>query len=116
MIKAGTAGRCPKREEAALRYRLQMAAFTRAVAGESKGERTVEWLRGIAATAGVRLSQEGGHVGRVVKEVGGTLCATHMDGDRIRAYFGRRRNVESAGVLEAIAREGVPAKVGVGGN
>ena len=47
---------------------------------------------------------------------GGTLGATHMDGDRIRAYFGRRRKVESAGVLEAIPREGVPAEVGAGGN
>ena len=47
---------------------------------------------------------------------GGTLRATHMDGDRIRAYFGRCRKVESAGVLEAIAREGVPAEVGAGEN
>ena len=48
--------------------------------------------------------------------MGCTLCATHMDGDRIRAYFGRHREVESGGVLEAIARDGVPAEVGAGGN
>ena len=76
----------------------------------------MEWLRSIAATAGTMLSQEGGQVGRVVREVGGTLRATHMDGDRIGAYFGRRRKVESAGALEEIAREGVPAEVRAGGN
>ena len=64
-----------------------MAAFTRVVAGETVGAGIVEWLRSIAATAVVMLSQEGAHVGRVVQEVGGTLCATHMDGDKIRAYF-----------------------------
>ena len=63
------------------------------VAGETVGAGTLGWLRGIAATAGVMLSQEGGHVGRVVQQVGGTLCTTHMDGDRIHAYFGRRRKV-----------------------
>ena len=43
-------------------------------------------------------------------------CATHMNGDRIRAYFGRRRKVKSAGVLAAIARDKVSAEVGAGGN
>ena len=76
----------------------------------------MECLRGIAATAGIILSQEGGQVGRVVREVGGTLLATHMDGDRIRTYFGRRLKVESAGALEEKSREGVPAEVGAGGN
>ena len=47
---------------------------------------------------------------------GGPLRATHMDGVRILAYFGRRRKVESAGMLETIAREGVPAEVGAGKN
>ena len=60
----------------------------------------MEWLWGIAATAGTPLSQEGGQIGRVVREVGGTLRAIHMDGDRIRAYFGRRQKVESAKSLE----------------
>ena len=72
----------------------------------------MEWLRGIAATAGTMLSREGGQVGRVVREVGGPLLVTHMDGDRMRTYFGRRLKVESAGVLEGIAREGVLAEVG----
>ena len=76
----------------------------------------MEWLRGIAATAGTLLCQEGGQIGRVVREVGGTLRATHMDGDRIRAYFGRRRKVVSTDAVEKIAREGVPAEVGAGGN
>ena len=76
----------------------------------------MEWLRGIAATAGTMLSQEVRQVGRVVREVGGTLRATHMDGDRIRAYFGRRRKVEGSKALEKIVREGVPAEVGAEGN
>ena len=42
--------------------------------------------------------------------------ATHMDGDRIGAYILQRHKVESAGVLEAIARERVPAEVGAGDN
>ena len=44
------------------------------------------------------------------------MHATHMDGDWIHAYFGRRRKVASAEALEKIAREGVPAEVGAGGN
>lgn len=62
-----------KRKEAAIRYRLQMAPFTWAVAGETVGAGIVEWLRGIAATADVMLSHEGGHSERVVHEV----CAPH---------------------------------------
>ena len=112
----GTAGSSPERKEAALNYWLQMATVIRAVAGELEGVRTMEWLRGIAATAGIMLSHESGHIGRVVREVGGTLCATHMDGDRIHAYFGRRRKVASAKALEKIAREGIPDEAGVGGN
>ena len=104
----GTAGRSPERKGAALRYRLQMAATTQTVAGELEETRTMEWLRGIAATAGSMLSQEGGQIGRVVREVGGTLRATHMDGDRIHAYFGRCRKAASAEALEKIARDGVP--------
>ena len=76
----------------------------------------MEWLRGITAAAGTLLSQEGGQIGRVVREVGGKLRATYMDGNRIRAYFGRRRKVESAEALEEITREGIPAEVGAGGN
>ena len=48
--------------------------------------------------------------------MGGTLRATQMNGDRMRAYFRQRRKVESAGVLETITREGVPAEVEAGGN
>ena len=43
-------------------------------------------VTGIASTAGNLLSREGSQIGRVVREVGGTLRATHIDGDRIRAY------------------------------
>ena len=115
-MEEGTAGRSSERKEAALHYRVQMAAATRTVAGELEGARTMEWLRGIAATVGIMLSQEGGQIGRVVREVGGTLRAAHMDGDRIHAYFGRRRKVASAEALEKIARDGVPDEVGAGGN
>jgi len=73
---------------------------TWAVPAEMSRARTVEWLRGIAATAGVMRSQEGGHVERAVKEVGGTLCTTHMDGYRIRTYLRRRRRVKSAEILK----------------
>lgn len=53
---------------------------------------------------------------RVVREVGGTLCAIHMNRDRTRAYFGCRRKVESAGALEEIAWKGVPAELRASGN
>ena len=76
----------------------------------------MERLRGIAGTAFTMMSQEGCQVGRVVREVGSTLCATHKDGEGIYAYFGRRQKVEIAGVLEEIAQKGVPAEVGAGGN
>ena len=75
-IKEGTAGGNPKRIEVALRYGLQMATLTLAVAGESEATRTVERLRGIVATAGVRLSQKGCHVGRGCKR-GVARCAPH---------------------------------------
>ena len=85
-MEQGTVGRSPERKEEALRYRLQIAAFTRAVADELEGVRTMVWLRGIAATAGTMLSQEGGQVGRVVREVSGTLRATHMEGQDRRIF------------------------------
>ena len=75
----------------------------------------MERLRGIVATAGVRLSQKGGAVGRGCKRGWHAACHTHGRGQDTR-IFGRRRKVESAGVLEAIAREGVPAEVGAGEN
>lgn len=105
-----------KGKEAPLRYRLQLAAFRRAGRGEVARARAVQWLRGMAATAGIMLSQEKGGVGRVVQEVGGTLHNPRMDGDIIRAFFERCRRMESAEVLELITREGVPAKDGAGGN
>lgn len=84
----GTTGRSSKRNDTALHYRLQMTALTRKVAGEAVGARTVERVRGIAPTVDVMMSQEKGHVGRVVQEVGSMLCTTHMDCERKRAYFG----------------------------
>ena len=39
------------------------------------------------------------------------MCAPHMNGDRIRAYFGLCQKVESTGMLRRMAREGVPAHV-----
>ena len=76
----------------------------------------MKWFWGIAGTAGVILSQEGGHLGSVVQEVGGTLFAIYMDSERIRAFFGRRRKVKSAEMLGKTAREGVPAEIGAAGN
>lgn len=97
-----------KGKEAARR----MAAFTRTVAGKATGARAVEWLRCIVATTGVMLSQEGDHVERIVLEVGGTLCATHVDDDRTCAFFGRRREVESAEMLKTSPRKGYRPKSG----
>lgn len=51
-----------QRKEAALRYRLQMSVFTRTVAGEVAGARTVQWLRGMVEIAGVMLSQKEGDI------------------------------------------------------
>lgn len=56
------------------------------------------------------LSQEGGHIGRVTKDVDSTLCAIHMNGDSIHSYFGRRRDVGDN------RPEGVPTEFGAGGN
>lgn len=63
-------------EEAPLCYRLQMDTITRTVAGKKVGEGTGV----VAGNRGDGGSQEGGHVGGVVKEVCGTLCAIRMDG------------------------------------
>lgn len=52
----------------------------------------VKKLSGMAATSGV-------------------LRAPQMDGDRLRAYFGRGRGVECAEVLARVALEGVPAEI-----
>ena len=73
-------------------------------------------LQGVAATASALLDQKKGDVGEVVEAIGGPLLAPHMDGDRIRAYFGQRRRVEGVDVLERIAREGVPADIRTGGD
>lgn len=79
------------------------------------GERVVETLRGIAVMLGNLLCQKKGDVGRMVGEIGGTLLAPHMDGGRIREYFGTRRRVGGAEVSEMIARERVPAEIQTGG-
>lgn len=89
--------------------------FTRIVAGKAVEARAVEWLRGISTMAGVKQSQRRGGLIRMM-QVGGALCATYMDSEMIRTYFGRRRKVESAEMLERIAREGVLAEIYVGGN
>lgn len=70
-------------------------------------------ITGFAAKASVLLSQ-GGYVGEVVDAIGGTLCTPHMGGDRIYAYFGHRRRVEGAEVLEMIALEVVPVEIKTG--
>lgn len=92
-----------------MRYRPQMNAITRAgaveVANEGE-ERVVERLHDIAATVGMWLSQEEYDGRKVVEATGGTLYGAHMDGGKIREYFGR--GVE---VLALIAREGVSAEV-----
>lgn len=51
-----------------------------------------------------------------MEEVGVTLHATNLDGDRTRAYFRWRQKVESPRTLEETALEGVPAEVGARGN
>lgn len=97
-------------------YRLQMAALIRAVPGEPVEAKIVESLRFIVETAGVILSQERGHVVTQVQNVGGTLCVTHMDGERIPSCFYGRCKVESAEMFEKIARKGVPPEIRGGGS
>ena len=67
--------------------------------------------RGLATTASVLLSQNGGDVGKVVETIGSPLRRPHMDGDRIHEYFGSRREVEGAEMLEKITRAGVPVGI-----
>ena len=76
----------------------------------------VETLRGIAMMAGILLCQKKGDVGRMAGEIGGTLLAPHMDGGRIREYFGTRRLVGGAEVSKMIAREGVSVEIETGGH
>lgn len=40
-----------------------------------------------------------------MEEKGGTLRAPYVNGDIMRAYFGKRRRIEGAEVLERIVRE-----------
>ena len=85
--KEGMAEGSPKRIEAVLRYRLQMAAGTWVVAGESERARTVEQLRGIVATAGVRLSHKGGPVGRGCKREWHAARHKHRRGQDMRIFW-----------------------------
>lgn len=65
-----------------------MATFTQTVPSEAAGGRAVKMVQVIVAVVSVKLSQKGGNVGRLAQAVGGTLCVTHMEGGRIRAYLG----------------------------
>lgn len=67
---------------------------------------------GASPTVGTMLFQEGDQIGRAMREVCNMLRTTHIDGERIQAYFGRRQKVKSAGVLEEISREGYRPKSG----
>ena len=78
----GTGGRNPQEKEPALRYQLHMATIHGREPGDvavEDGERMMERLRSLAATANVLLSQKEGDVGGVVEAIGGTLRAPHMD-------------------------------------
>lgn len=76
----------------------------------------VEELRDMVVMATILLSQKEGDVGQVVERICSTLRAPHMDGNRIRTYFGRRCWVGRVEVLERISPEGVPAEIQTGGN
>lgn len=76
----------------------------------------MEKLLDIAETTSILFPQKEWGVEGVVDAIGGTLCASHMVGDRIRAYFGRRRYLGVAEVIEKIAREGVSAEIQTGRN
>lgn len=73
-------------------------------------------LRDMMTTANVLLPQKGGNVGGMVEAICDMLRAPYMDGDRKRAYFGRRRQIGGVEMLERIAREGVPAEMQTEGN
>lgn len=87
-------------------------------AGEVVGQdrkRVVKKLHDIAETVSILISQEEGDVGVVVEAIGGKMHARNMNGDGIRACFGRCRWVRGAKVQERIAREGVPEEIVVEG-
>lgn len=67
-----------------------------------------EMLRGKAAAARVVLLQKKGDVGEVAETIGSTLCAQHIDDDRIRTYFERHRRVKGTKEPGRICWEGVP--------
>lgn len=54
--------------------------------------------------------------GGVIEATSSTRRAAHMDGERIRAYFGRYHQIEDAEVLESIAREVVPMDIPTAGD
>lgn len=81
-----------------------MAAFTRTRRGEVTEGHVVEWLRGMVVTASVMRFQEEGEVGRIAREIDGTLCAPHSD--KANAVFVTLRKADSVGMLVRIARSG----------
>lgn len=83
---------------------------------DDNGERMVEMLQRIAAMPSDLLSQKYAGVKREVETMDGILHVPYIDGNRIRAceYFGWRRLVEGAEVLERIASEGIPAEISMG--
>lgn len=52
------------------------------------------------------------NVGKMAQDVGSTRFFPYMDGCMIRAYFGRRRQIESAEILEESLEVGCIAKLG----
>ena len=74
-------------------------------------------MRALAATAGAVLSRDfGGGGGPVVRWLGGSLTAPHMDPERVQAFFGYRHQFPGIDNLRHIARVGVPVDVRLGGN
>lgn len=99
-----TRGRNMQAKETAPPYRLQMPVIIRIGTGEVVSkylEQTAEMIQAMAVKASVMLFQKGG-VKEVVEAISSILGAPHIDGDAIRKYFGRRRRVEGAEVLERI--------------
>lgn len=70
-------------------------------------------LRDIVVMTGILFCQTKGDDGGM-GVIGGTLLAPHMDGGRIREYFGIRRLVGGAEVSEMIVREGIPTEIQAG--
>ena len=107
-----------RRVEEQKRWRVAQRLLGR-VSGESS--KATSLMRALATTAGAVLSRVsvgggGEGAGQVVRWLGGSLTAPHMDPERVQAFFGDRHQFPGIDNLRHIARVGVPVDARPGGN